>query len=81
MSRTKLTLTMAGAAVAAAVGGWALGVLFPPVSEGEFRRRVAWRTDRQWRSAARASSRLLKRAVAGAGRELENRRKRVMGAV
>jgi gas vesicle protein len=81
MSRTKLTLTMAGAAVAAVVGGWALGVLFPPVSGKELRRRMAWRTDRQWRSAARASRRLLKRAAAGARRELEHQRKRVMGAV
>jgi gas vesicle protein len=81
MARTKLALTVAGAAVAAAVAGWALGVLFPPASGREFRRRGAWRTDRQWRSAARASTRLLKRAAARAREELENRTKRVMGAV
>lgn len=80
MSRTKLALTVAGAAVAAAVGGWALGVLFPPASGREFRRRIAWRTDGQWRSVARASGRFLARAAARAGKELENRKKRVMGA-
>jgi hypothetical protein len=77
MSPTKLALTVAGAAVAAGVGGWALGVLFPPVSGRESRRRMAWHTDRQWRSAARASGRVLERAVARARKELEDRKTRI----
>jgi hypothetical protein len=77
MSRTKLALTVAGAAVAATLAGWALGVLFPSASGKESRRRVAWRTDAQWRSAARASTRLLKRAVARARKELEDRKTRI----
>jgi len=81
MSRTKLALTAAGAAVAAAVGGWALGVLFPRTSAPTFRHRTAWRTDRQWRSAARASTRLLKRTAARAAAELQHRKKQMMGAV
>ena len=81
MSRTKLTLTMVGAAVAAAMAGWALGVLFPPASGREFRRRAAWRTDRQWRSAARASTRLLMRTAARAREELDKRKEQVRGAV
>jgi len=81
MSRTRLALTMAGAAVAVALAGWALGVLFPPASGREFGRRAAWRTDAQWRSVARASTRLLKRAAARTREELENRKKHVTGAV
>jgi hypothetical protein len=81
MSRTKLALTMAGAAVAAAVAGWALGVMFPPASGKESWRRIAWRTDGQWRSAARASRRLFKRAATCAREELESRKTHVMGAV
>jgi gas vesicle protein len=77
MSRTKLALTVAGAALAAAAAGWALGVLFPPASGREFRHRIAWRTDRQWRSAARASGRLLERAFARARKELKDRKTRV----
>jgi gas vesicle protein len=77
MSRTKLALTVAGAVVAAAAAGWALGVLFPPASGRECRRGIAWRTDGQWRSAARASGRLLERAVARARKELEDRKTRI----
>jgi hypothetical protein len=77
MSRTKLALTVAGAAVAAVAAGWALGILFPSASGKELRPRIAWRTDRQWRSAARASGRLLERAVARAWKELEARKTRI----
>jgi len=73
MARTNVALTVAGAAVAAAAAGWALGVLFPPASGLEVGRGMAWRTDGQWRAAARASARLLARAVARAGKELGNR--------
>jgi gas vesicle protein len=43
MTRTQITLTAAGAALAGAAIGAAVGVLFAPASGTEVRRRIAWR--------------------------------------
>ncbi len=72
MLRTKLALL-----VAAAMAGWALGAMFPPATCREVGRRIAWRTDRQWRAAARASHRPIERAAARAWKELEDRKTRI----
>jgi gas vesicle protein len=76
MSRTKLTLTVAGVAVAG-VAGCALGALFAPASGKELRRRLAWRAEEEWRSVAQSSGRLIERAVARAWKELEDRKTRI----
>lgn len=81
MSRTKLALTVAGVAVAAGAAGCALGFTLAPASGKELRRRLAWRTEEEWRSVAWASGRVLERAAARAREELENGKKHVMGAV
>ena len=73
MFRTKLALL-----VAAAAAGWALGAMFPPATCKELGRRIAWRTDRQWRAAARASRRSIERATARAWKELEDRKTRIV---
>ena len=81
MSRTKLALTMASVAAAAAAAGWAVGVIFAPASGKETRRRLAWRTEEQWRSVGRASGRLVERAIACAREELEGRKGQVAAKV
>lgn len=73
MSRTKLTLLMAGAAVAAGAAGCALGVLFAPASGKETRLRLTWRAEEGWRSAKKASERFVERAAALAKEELAKR--------
>lgn len=80
MSRINVALAIAGIAVAVGAAGGAIGVLFAPASGKELRRRLAWRTEEQWRFVARSGGRLLERAAARAREELENRKKRVMGA-
>lgn len=77
MSRTKLALTVAGVAVAAGAAGCALGLACAPASGKELRRRLAWRTQEEWRSAARASGRLIERAFDRARKELEDRKTRI----
>lgn len=76
MLRTELALL-----VAAAVAGWALGAMFPPATCKEFGRRIAWRTDRQWRAAGRASRRPIERAAARAWKELEDRKTRIVETI
>jgi gas vesicle protein len=76
MSRTKLALTVAGVAVAAGAAGCALGLLCAPASGKKLRRRLAWRTQEEWRSAALARGRLFERAFDRARKELEDRGKR-----
>lgn len=80
MSRMKLALTIAGGTIAAGAAGCALGVMFAPASGQETRRRLAWQTEEQWRSVARASGRLLERAATRAREELDTRMTHVMGA-
>ena len=77
MLRRKQTLLVAAAAAA----GWALGAMFPPATCREFGRRIVWGTDRQWRTAARSSRRLIERAAAGAWKELEDRKTRIVDAM
>ena len=76
MLRTKLALL-----VAASLAGWALGAMFSPASCRDVGRRIAWRTDRQWRSAARSSRRSIERAAAHAWKELEDRKTRIAEAM
>jgi gas vesicle protein len=72
-----LALTVAGIAVAAGAAGCALGLTCAPASGKELRRRLASRTQEEWRSAARSSGRLLERAFARAWKELEDRKTRI----
>ena len=82
MSRMNRTLTMVGAAIAVAAAGWALSAMFPPASKKRYRHGVvSWHPDEQWRSAARASRRLLRRAALRASDELKAQTKRVADAV
>jgi hypothetical protein len=73
---TKLALLLM-----AAVAGWALGAMFPPATCKEVGRRIAWRTDRQCRAAARASRRPIERAAARAWKELEDRKTRIAESI
>lgn len=81
MSRTKLLMTVAGVTVAAGAAGCALGLLYAPASGTELRRRLAWKSDEQWRTIARASGRLIERVTARAAAEVEARKKRFAEAV
>jgi gas vesicle protein len=81
MSRTKLALAMAGVAVTAAAAGWAAGLLLAPASGKELRRRLAWRTEEQWRSAASASNRMFERVATRARHELHGRGARIAEAI
>ena len=76
MLRTKLALL-----AMAARAGWALGAMFPPATCRVVGRRIAWRTDRQWRAAARASRRPIERAAARAWKELEDRKTRIVETI
>lgn len=77
MSRTQLAFTVAGVAVAAGAAGCALGFTFAPASGKELRRRLARRTQEEWRFASRSSGRLLDRAFARAWKEIEDRKTRI----
>lgn len=74
-------LRMRWALPAATVAGWALGAMFPPARCKEVGRRIASRTDRECRAAARASRRSIERAAARAWKELEDRKTRTAEAM
>lgn len=74
MSRTTFVLALVGGTLAAGAGGWACGLLTAPSSGAELRRRLAWRTEEQWRGASKASRQFLGRVVDRAKAEIEHRR-------
>lgn len=76
MSRIKVALTIGGVTVAAGLMGWAVGMLYAPASGKELRRRLAWKTEEQCHSIARASERLLARASGRVAAQIEEARKR-----
>lgn len=77
MSRTRFALLIAGTAVAAAAAGGAIGLLSAPASGKELRRRLAWRAEEQFRTAARSSARMIERAAVRARHELQSRAARI----
>lgn len=76
MSRTKKALVIGGVAMAAGAAGVACGMLCAPASGQEIRRRLAWKSEEQWRSFAKATEELIGRAAAFATAQIEEARKR-----
>ena len=70
MSRTKVCFALAGTAAVAGAAGWVAGTLFAPASGRELRRRLAWRAEEEFRTAARASRVFLGGAIERARAEL-----------
>ncbi|MBI2189430.1 MAG: YtxH domain-containing protein [Acidobacteria bacterium] len=77
MSRTKIFIALGGVALMAGAAGWACGLLTAPASGAELRRRLSWRAEEEWRTAARAGRAFVGRAVSRAKAELDRRQARV----
>lgn len=73
MSRTTVTLTIAGIAAVAAAAGCAAGVLLAPASGSETRRRLSRRLADESYDLKRACGRALDGAVTAAKHEIERR--------
>ena len=73
MSRMRFAFTVAGTSLAAAAAGCAAGLLLAPTSGAKLRRRLAWRTLRQYQAAGRACERMVGRTVDRAKEELKRR--------
>jgi gas vesicle protein len=70
MSRAKVFFALAGTAAVAGAAGWVAGTLSAPASGRDLRRRLAWRAEEEFRTAARASRVFLGRAMERARAEL-----------
>jgi gas vesicle protein len=74
MSRTQRSFLVAGAAVAAGATGWALGILFAPASGKELRKRITWKSKRQFKAFSHDAERFLNDVTERAATELARAR-------
>lgn len=69
--RTKTAFMIAGTAAAAGAAGWAVGMLFAPTPGKHLRRRLAWRSEKQWKAFAHAGEKFVQEITARAAAEIE----------
>ena len=70
MSRMQRTCLVVGAAAAGGATGWVLGMLYAPVPGRYLRKRLAWKSERQWKAFSHNAERFLNDVTACAAAEI-----------